>query len=160
MTRWQVNNRCIRSFCVRLLSKWYYSTGVDSSIGIVTKLRAGRLRNRASIPGRKKRVLGVTKTRTHFAPGDLSPGLKRSESGAVHSSTLRSLRMSGAVPTLPHIFPWRAQWHLYISELPKIFCFLYATSHILQPKSNPIFSIFDNYCMLHVRVPPQLLPHF
>jgi len=111
-------------------------------------------------PRKEKRVLGVTKTRTHFAPGDLSPGLKRSASGAVHSSTLRSLRMSGAVPTLLHIFPWCAQWHLYISELPKIFCFLYATSHILQPKRNPIFSIFDNYCMLHVRVSRQLLPHF
>ena len=85
MTRWQVNNRCIRSFCVRLLSKWYYSTGVDSSIGIVTKLRAGRLRNRASIPGRKKRVLGVTKTRTHFAPGGLSPGLKRQGPTVDHS---------------------------------------------------------------------------
>jgi len=101
----------------------------------VTKLCAG-LRNRGSIPGRKKRALGVTKTRTHFAPGDLSPGLKRPESGAVHSSTMRSLRVSGAVPTLPHMFPWRVQW---LSELPKIFCFPYAMSCILQPKSNPIF---------------------
>jgi hypothetical protein len=71
-------------------------------------------------PRKEKRALRVTKTRTHFAPGDLSPGLKRSQSGAVHSSTLRSLRMSGAVPTLPHMFPWRAQW---LSELPKIVCF-------------------------------------
>jgi len=87
-------------------------------------------------PRKEKGALRVTKTRCHFAPEDLSSGLKRPESGAVHSSTLRSLRMSGAVPTLPHMFPWRAQW---LSEIPKLFCLLYATSYILQPKSNHIF---------------------
>jgi hypothetical protein len=97
----------------------------------VTNLRARRLRNRGSIPGRKKRVLGVTKTRTNFAPGDLSPGLKRPEGGAVHSSALRSLRMSGAVPTRPHMFPRRAQW---LFKLPTIFCLLYAV--LYSPTQN------------------------
>lgn len=42
---------------------------MDSSVGTATRLRAGWLRNRGSIPGRKKRVLGVTKTQTHLHCG-------------------------------------------------------------------------------------------
>jgi hypothetical protein len=92
--------------------------------GIGTTLRAGRPRNRGSIPGRgnivaytpKRRdrwwfppVLQFTRYRERFARGLSDP---RREDDLFY--LMPWLRMSGAVPPFPYITSWRGQTQLYL----------------------------------------------
>ena len=59
---------------------------LDSSVGIVTRLQAGRHKNRGSSPGRVKRpALELNQTHIQIAPGANSPGIKRPRREADYS---------------------------------------------------------------------------
>jgi hypothetical protein len=88
----------------------------DSPFSIATRLRAGWLRNRGSIPGRKKTIfssasrpaLGSTQPPLQWVPGAVSPGIKRRGLKADHSPLPSAEdKNGGAIPQLHHVPLWR-----------------------------------------------------
>jgi hypothetical protein len=85
----------------------------DSSAGLVTRLRAGQPRNRASIPARGKRlfsppkrsfrpVLGPIQLPIPWVAGAISAGRKRQQHEADHSPPSRvEVKNGGATAPIP-----------------------------------------------------------
>jgi hypothetical protein len=88
----------------------------DSSVGIVIRLRAGRLRNRISIPGRDKgfvpystahrSALGSTHPPLHWVLCSFPLGKAvLSLNLTIHPHRVKRLRILEAIPPIPHTSP-------------------------------------------------------
>jgi hypothetical protein len=93
----------------------------DSAVGLVTKLRAGHLTNRGSIPSRRD-ILFSEVSRPIWGPPRLlfytgregGGGSGRGVKLTTHLHPVLRLRMCGAIPLSPHMPSWRAHRQLNI----------------------------------------------
>jgi hypothetical protein len=121
-----VHEKCLQNFNRKPISETWgrrlkgnkmdlHGTGRswDSSLNILTIVRAGRSGNRVSISGRGREiflsstpyrlVLGFIQPAIHWIPRTISPEVKWPGHEADHSPhPLPRMRMSGYMPPLPH----------------------------------------------------------